>query len=98
MIKDAIVNPSAGIVHGYETTTVTTKDGRTIQGLLISNGDPIIIKDIAGTEHNFKTSDVIKKETSLKSLMPSAKQLNLSDRDLDALAEFFLEIAEKFNK
>ena len=98
VIKEAIVNPSSAIVFGYEMTIVKTKDGQVYQGFLLADHDPIIIKDIAGTEHVIKAIDVIKKETSLKSLMPSAKQLNLSDKDLDALATFFLEVAGKVKK
>ena len=95
VIKEAIVNPSSAIVFGYEMTTVKTKDGRTAQGFMLSAHDPIIIKDISGIEHVFKAADVIKKETSLKSLMPSAKQLNLSEKDLDALGHFLPGSCEK---
>ena len=45
---DAIANPSADISHGFEGSEVKTKDGLTITGMVLSNGDPLIIKCMGG--------------------------------------------------
>ncbi len=57
-----------------------------------------VIKDLAGVDHSFPAADVVKRETSAKSLMPSAKALNLNDEDLQAIADFLLEVAAKAKK
>ncbi|MEN9359709.1 MAG: hypothetical protein RL095_1244 [Verrucomicrobiota bacterium] len=98
VLKEAVTDPDSAIVFGYETTVVKTKDGREFQGFLLSDHDPIVIKDLGGVEHSFPAADVVKRETSAKSLMPSAKALNLNDEDLQAIADFLLEVAAKAKK
>jgi len=98
VIKEAITDPDSAVVFGYETTVIKTKDGKEFQGFLLSDHDPIVIKDLAGVDHSFPAADVVKRETSAKSLMPSAKTLNLNDEDLQAIADFLLEVAAKAKK
>lgn len=93
VIKESVVDPSSAIVFGYEVTTVRTKDGQSHQGFLRSDGDPVSLQDFTGAMHSFPKSDVLSRETSATSLMPSAKTLNLGDGDLDDLAGFFAEVA-----
>ena len=40
--------PDAEIAHGYEGTELRTKDGLTIQGLLIKQGDPLMMRSMGG--------------------------------------------------
>ena len=46
MIATALVNPDADIALGYEGTELQTTDGLTIQGLLIKQGDPLMIRSM----------------------------------------------------
>ena len=48
MIATAIVNPSAEIAYGYDGTELKTKDGLTIQGVLIKQGDPLMMRSMGG--------------------------------------------------
>ena len=48
VIATAIVRPSAEIAHGYEGTEIGTKDGLTIQGVLIKEGDPLMMRSMGG--------------------------------------------------
>jgi putative heme-binding domain-containing protein len=48
VIVNAIVNPSAEISHGFEGSEIKTKDGLTITGMVMSSGDPLIIKCMGG--------------------------------------------------
>ena len=41
-------DPSAEIAHGYEGTELRTKDGLTIQGILIKQGDPLMMRSMGG--------------------------------------------------
>ena len=48
VIVNAIANPSAEIAHGFEGSEVKTKDGLAITGMVLSSGDPLIIKCMGG--------------------------------------------------
>ena len=48
MIATALVRPSAEIAQGFGGTEVRTKDGLTIQGLLIMQGDPLMVRSMGG--------------------------------------------------
>ena len=48
VIATAIVSPSAEIAHGYDGTELKTKDGVTIQGVLIKEGDPLMMRSMGG--------------------------------------------------
>ena len=48
MIATAIVRPSAEIAHGYEGIELRTKDGLTIQGVLVKEGDPLMMRSMGG--------------------------------------------------
>ena len=48
VIATAIVHPNAEIALGYEGTELKTKDGLTIQGVLIKQGDPLMMRSMGG--------------------------------------------------
>lgn len=48
VIANAIAHPSADISHGFEGSEVKTKDGLTITGMVLSSGDPLMIKCMGG--------------------------------------------------
>ncbi|MFZ4766764.1 MAG: dehydrogenase, partial [Roseimicrobium sp.] len=48
VVLGAILNPSADIAHGYEGSRVTTTDGLTIDGILVTSGDPVSVRSVAG--------------------------------------------------
>ncbi|HEX8675743.1 MAG TPA: PVC-type heme-binding CxxCH protein, partial [Segetibacter sp.] len=68
-LLDAIINPSAAIVFGYEPWLVNTKDGASVYGFLLSqNKKSIVIKDIAGQKHIIPLQKITSKEKQDKSL------------------------------
>ena len=48
VVATALVRPSAEIAHGYESVEIKTKDGVTIQGVLIKEGDPLMMRSMGG--------------------------------------------------
>ena len=48
VIATALIQPSAEIAHGYEGTELKTKDGLTIQGIVIKEGDPLMVRSMGG--------------------------------------------------
>jgi putative heme-binding domain-containing protein len=82
-LLDAIVNPSAAIVFGYEAWLVNTKDGESLYGFLISqNQQSIVLKDIAGQKHTIAIAKISSRQKQEKSLMPDPASNGLSEQDL----------------
>jgi putative membrane-bound dehydrogenase-like protein len=82
-LLDAIINPSAAIVFGYEPWLVTTTDGAAIYGFLLSeNKQAIVIKDIGGQKHTINVKNISSRKKQAKSLMPDPLSNGLTENDL----------------
>ncbi len=88
VIATAIVLPDADIAHGYTGTTLRTTDGLTIQGLLIKEGDPLMIRSMGGVTQIVPEARVSERERMRGSLMMSAAQLGLSAQDVADLVAY----------
>lgn len=90
---DAIVNPSAGIVFGYEAWTISTRDGQSHFGFLVGDSDKaVLIKDVAGKIRTIATSDITSRQKAEKSLMPDASSLDMSDQELADVAAYLTSL------
>ena len=78
VIIEAILNPSGDISHGYEGTEIKTTDGLTITGILLAEGDPVIIKCLGGQTQTISKSRIASMKRMEKSLMYSPAQLGLT--------------------
>ncbi len=78
----SIIDPSADIAHGYEGTELLLNDGKTIQGLLQSTGNPLVIQSTGGATQLVPTSKVKTRRALGRSLMLSAEQLGMSAQDV----------------
>ena len=87
-LLDAIINPSANIVFGYETWNITTKKGQTYIGFLVGEGKTISLKDMGGQLINIKAEDIKSKVKMEKSLMPDPTSLGLKEQDLANLVGY----------
>ncbi|MCO5240864.1 MAG: c-type cytochrome [Chitinophagaceae bacterium] len=88
---DAIVNPSAAILLGYEPWLINTKDGSSFFGFLISeNKQTVIIKDIAGQQHTISTDQISTRQKQDKSLMPEPGLAGISEQELADVVSFLL--------
>ncbi len=89
----AILDPSAGISHNYESYVVLLADGTTATGLLISQTDEkVTIKTAEGIEKTFsqdEIDEVIKQKTSL---MPSGLQKLITVEELADVIEYLLTL------
>ena len=88
VIARAIVRPSAEIAQGYEGTELRTKDGVTIQGVLIKQGDPTMMRSMGGVTQIIPADRVAGLRRIPDSLMMSAAQLGLSAQDVADLVAF----------
>jgi putative heme-binding domain-containing protein len=82
VIAGAIVNPNAEIAFGYEGVEVRTKDGVTIQGVLIKEGDPLMMRSMGGLTQIVPTDRVAARRRLPQSMMMGAAQLGLTAQDV----------------
>ena len=78
IIVQAIAEPSATISHGFEGSEVKTKNGITITGMVLSSGDPLIIKCMGGVVQTVPRKRIASVTKMTKSLMYEPSQLGLT--------------------
>lgn len=92
-LLDAIINPNAGIVFGYEPWLVTTKGGESFYGFLVADGErTLVVKDIAGQKHVIAVSQVSSRKKQDSSLMPEPSSLGLTEQNLADLSEYLMSL------
>ena len=88
VVATAIVRPSAEIAHGYDGTELKTKDGVTIQGVLLKEGDPMMIRSMGGVTQIVPADRVATRRRMPQSLMLTPSQLGLTAQDVADLVAF----------
>jgi len=88
VIARALVTPSAEIAQGYEGTRITTKDGLTIEGVLIKADDPLMMRSRGGVTQLIPADRVASTRRITGSLMMSAAQLGLTAQDVADVVAF----------
>ena len=88
IVIKAIVDPNADVAHGYKATEIKTKDGKTIQGFLIGDGDIVSIRVMGGATVDINASDIASRQELKHSVMISGQALGLSAQDIRNIAEF----------
>jgi putative heme-binding domain-containing protein len=82
-MMDAIINPSAAIVFGYEPWLISMKGGESLYGFIVSeNTNALVLKDVAGTSHHVAVDKISKKEKQQGSLMPDPATNKMTDQQL----------------
>ena len=91
VIATAIVDPNADIALGYDGTEIRTKDGLTIQGLLIKQDDPVMMRSMGGVTQIIPNDRIATRRAMPRTLMMSPSQLNLTAQDVADLVAFLRE-------
>ena len=92
-LLDAIINPSVGIVFGYEPWLITMKDGDSHFGFLVSDGkEAIMLKDITGKRWTLDASLITSRKKQENSLMPEPDDLGIGSQQLADIVEYLLSI------
>lgn len=82
IIAQALIEPSKDIAHGYDGQEVITKDGVTIHGMLLTEGDIMIMRSMGGQNQYVARSRIQSRRKLEQSMMLSATQLGLSAQDV----------------
>ena len=92
---DAIINPSAAILSGYELKTIILKTGEAISGVVLAEGETVILKDAEGKKHEIARGKIAARQNQTVSIMPDgAGGLNAQEL-MDVIA--FLRSTAKEN-
>jgi len=87
-IAKALIDPSADIAHGYEGSALHLRDGKWIDGQIIADGDPIVIRSTGGLTQKVPKNQVASRKVLDRSLMLGADQLGLQAQDVADLIEW----------
>jgi putative heme-binding domain-containing protein len=79
---NSVINPSADIASGFNGTMIKAKDDVEIHGLVISDGDPVVIQSAAGVIQTVPKNRITERKGLGRSLMMSADQLGVTAQDL----------------
>lgn len=74
----SLIDPSADISHGYDSSELVAKDGTIVHGIVIAQGDPVIIKSMAGMVQTVPRSKIRQVKKLKRSLMFSADMLGMN--------------------
>jgi len=88
VIVQAIAQPSAAISHGFEGARLVTKDGLVITGMVLSQGDPTMIKCVGGTIQTVPADRIKSVERLDRSLMYTPTMLGLTDQSVADIAAY----------
>jgi putative membrane-bound dehydrogenase-like protein len=91
VIATAIVDPNAEIALGYGATEIRTKDGVTIQGLLIKQNDPVMMRSMNGITQIIPNSRIANRLNMPRTLMMTPSQLGMSAQDVADVVAFLRE-------
>jgi putative membrane-bound dehydrogenase-like protein len=88
VIARSIIDPSADIAHGFDGSVILTKEGKTVHGLVIQEGNPTIITSMGGLTQMIPRKEIGSNQKLNRSLMLSAAQLGLTAQDVADLVAF----------
>jgi putative membrane-bound dehydrogenase-like protein len=90
-LLDSILNPSAGIVLGYDTWLLETDDGLLHSGFMLADSDTIVLKDTRGERITLEASEVVGRHKQTLSTMPQGVATDMTAQELRDLIAFLRE-------
>ena len=88
IVARSIVDPSFDISHGFDGHAIQLKDGKWIDGLILSEGKNITIRSTGGVTQEVPKGMIKGRKQMDRSLMLSADQLGLSAQDVADIVEW----------
>ncbi len=83
-----ISQPSNNISHGFEGTRVVLDDGMVITGMVLSSGDPLMIKSMGGLVQSIPRNRVKEEKHLDRSLMFTPAQMGLTEQGVADIAAY----------
>jgi putative heme-binding domain-containing protein len=82
IIAQALIEPSKDIAHGFDGMEIVTKDGIKIHGMILAEGDILIVRSMGGQTQFVPKERIASKKKMDRSLMMSATMLGMSAQDV----------------
>ena len=83
-----IAQPSSNISHGFEGTRVVLDDGMVITGMVLSSGDPLMVKSMGGVVQSIPRQRIKEEKQLDRSLMFTASQMGLTEQSVADIAAY----------
>ncbi len=83
-----ISQPSNNISHGFEGTRVVLDDGMVITGMVLSSGDPLMIKSMGGLVQSIPRNRIKEEKHLDRSLMFTPAQMGLTEQGVADIAAY----------
>jgi putative heme-binding domain-containing protein len=88
-LLESVIFPSLSLVRSYEPVNVITKDGRSHNGLIISQtGDEVVLATGPNQEVRLARGDIEEQQQSNVSIMPAGLDKQLTEQELADLLAF----------
>lgn len=88
VVIQSIITPSADIAHGYGAHEIKTKDGLRIEGLILSDGNPVVMMSAGGLTQMIPANRIDSKERMKRSLMWTSEALGLTPQNVADLVAY----------
>ncbi|MBI5774294.1 MAG: c-type cytochrome [Verrucomicrobia bacterium] len=82
VIIRAILEPSAEIAHGYDAEVITMKDKQRIEGLILTDKNPVVVLSAGGLTQMVPKNRIASKAPLGRSLMWTPQALGLTAQDV----------------
>jgi putative heme-binding domain-containing protein len=83
-----IAQPSNNISHGFDGTRVVLDDGMVITGMILSSGDPLMVKSMGGLVQSIPRARIKEEKLLDRSLMFSPAQMGLTEQGVADIAAY----------
>ena len=91
VVIEAIINPSKDISHGFDGSSVVTDSGN-VDGILLANGDPVIVRSIGGIVQTIPKNKVKEIKKMNRSLMMTADMMGLDAQGVADIAAYLKSV------
>jgi putative membrane-bound dehydrogenase-like protein len=88
VLVGAILEPSADISHGYDAQVITTKNGLRIEGLVLTDKNPVVTLSVGGLTQMIPRNQIASKQPLGRSLMWTPQALGLTAQDVADLTAY----------
>jgi putative heme-binding domain-containing protein len=88
VVARSMVDPSFDVSHCFEGTAINLKDGKWIDGHIVSDGDPVVISSTGGVTQRVPKKQIASRKDMDRSLMLSADELGMTAQDVADVVEW----------
>lgn len=99
VLWESLLNPNAGVSMGFETWSITLKNGQAAMGIIRSETrDELVLALPGGVANTFEKKQIEKREKLPTTMMPTGLQAMFSQEDLVNLVEYLASLKTKVAK